>query len=418
MKLLVVPVLIGSLALGAICARGAEPRGYQASVRVTQPTRLDTVFPLANQSLAQPPDDWYAGYDSTTQTYERFVPTKVAPGKKLPLIVFVPPGATSGAWRNFQPLCEQAGVVFAAPHNAGNDCPMPRRVRIVLDVLDDLRRQLPIDPDRTYITGFSGGGRVACHIAFALPELFGGVMPLCASESLREEPWLRHRVIDRLSVALVTGETDFNRGEVERYRGALLEGSGVRTKTWVVPALGHGVPAAAALTPVFQWLEQGLPARQKMAGQFPASRLNHDAAPSRAEAAEALRLEAMQRLQRKDQLYRGLMQLMGLVTRWSDVPAAAKARQTLAMYEAQPDRPWEAEDLREQRTFLLAEARGLTAYATGPLDARYAQQRDEMVAGARQRWELLLGDQPQGAVADEARQKLAELAKLSPAAKP
>src|SRR6266699_649079 len=51
--------------------------------------------------------------------------------------------------------------------------PLGQRVRIVLDVLDQVRRDYRVDPDRTYLSGFSGGGRVACTIAFALPEYFG-----------------------------------------------------------------------------------------------------------------------------------------------------------------------------------------------------------------------------------------------------
>ena len=42
-------------------------------------------------------------------------------------------------------------------------------------------------------TGFSGGGRVACNIAFSLPEYFGGVIPIGSAGELRPENWLRKR---------------------------------------------------------------------------------------------------------------------------------------------------------------------------------------------------------------------------------
>src|SRR6185436_911045 len=98
-------------------------------------------------------------------------------------------------------------------------------------------------------------GRVACGIAFALPELFGGVIPVCASGDLREEPWLRHRVIDRLSIAMITGTGDFNRGEVERFRGPMLTDMGVRTKVTVVERLGHGIPDGRTFTELIEWLD-------------------------------------------------------------------------------------------------------------------------------------------------------------------
>ena len=43
---------------------------------------------------------------------------------------------------------------------------------MVLDVLDDVRHNVLIDPDRTYIAGISGGGRIACIVGFALPGTY------------------------------------------------------------------------------------------------------------------------------------------------------------------------------------------------------------------------------------------------------
>src|SRR5581483_11032963 len=190
--------------------RAAPVVGYQARAAVSAPTRIDWTFVVGNQSLTEPPAKWLSGYDSTAQEYEVYVPPRRDPKKPLPVLLFVSP-VPIGGWGAFEALCRQRGILYAAPYNAGNDCPLPKRTRIVLDVLDDLRRNYPIDPDRTYLTGLSGGGYMASAIAFALPEYFGGVMPICGSGDLRQESWLRQRAVERLSVALLTGEKDFNR---------------------------------------------------------------------------------------------------------------------------------------------------------------------------------------------------------------
>ena len=282
----------------------------------------------------------------------------------------------------------------------------------MLDVLDDVRRRFAVDPDRTYLGGFSGGARVACRITFALPEYFGGVVPVCAAENLREESWLRQRVTDRLSVALMTGETDFNRGEIERFRGPLLSDVGVRTKVWMVPKLGHGLPSAAVLAETVRWLEEGLAQRRRLAAQWPAMRTTTEPA-SREAWSIALLNEAKQRLQNPATLYSGLSQLQGVAVRWQDLPAAAEANQILGKYEAEVERPWEADDLAEQRRFLLAEARGLAAYATGPLAPQYEKQRAGMAEAALQRWQMLLADDPDSPAGREAQQRMPELLKLT-----
>src|SRR5262249_42580870 len=152
---------------------------------------------------------------------------------------------------------------------AGNNCPIGQRARIVLDMLDDVRRHYRIDPDQKYLTGFSGGGRMACSIAFALPEYFGGVVPFCGTNPLNRQDYLRHRVQDRLSVAFVTGATDFNRKENEEFMAPLFHDLDIRSRLWIVPKLGHGVPGPDVLTEVLKWLVDDLPRRRADAKAHP-----------------------------------------------------------------------------------------------------------------------------------------------------
>ncbi|MBI3822181.1 MAG: hypothetical protein HY289_05820, partial [Planctomycetes bacterium] len=134
--------------------------------KVAKPTRLDWEFAVIGfgKGAAKLP----AGYDSGQQKYQLYVPKGVTKDKPVGLVLFISPGdsPTTGlaAWRK---TCDQAGLIFAAPFTAGNSTPPGQRTRIILDVLDDVRRQYAIDPDQTYITGFSGGGRMSCSIGFA-----------------------------------------------------------------------------------------------------------------------------------------------------------------------------------------------------------------------------------------------------------
>jgi acetyl esterase/lipase len=392
-------------------AAGAPPAGYQRKVTVAAPTRIDWTFAVATQSLAEPPADWLPGYDSTRQEYELYVPTRRDPRTPLPLILFVSPIDEPMGWKHFESLCKKLGFAFAGPRGAGNDCEPKKRVRIVLDVLDDVRRSIPIDPDRTYIAGFSGGGRIACAVAFALPEYFGGALPICASGDLRSESWLRHRVIDRLSVAMLTGETDFNRGEVERLRGPYLRELGVRARTWMQPGLGHGIPDEKTLGEALRWLEDGAFARKELAKRFPATRAAEK--PSRAEQAVALLAEGKKSLEDRKTLFSGLMLLQGCMQRWPDLAASKEAREILTRYEAKDDKPWEAEDIAEQRRALIARARGLDAYASGDLPPQYVKMRADMARTALQLWQKVLEDSPDSDAGREARKRIPALKKLA-----
>lgn len=408
-------LLWGTLAGTGICADEPTPGRLATGVRVTGPTRLDWVFALANQSPEKPPKEWLKGYDSTEQTYDLFVPEHqgaAGADPTMPLVLFISAGNNAAGWGNWEAVCRQHGILFAAPRDAGNNTPMPRRVRIILDVLDDVGRRFRVDPDRTYVAGYSGGARVASAIAFALPEYFGGIAAVCGGNDLREEVWLRQRVADRLSVALVTGEQDFNRGEAERFRGPMLNAVGVRTKVWVVPGMGHSIPDEAVFGGVFDWLEQQVKARRMLAEKYPASRGAGEKPLSREEWANALYEESTQRLEKPETLYSGLMQLKGLSVRWEGLTAADKAKKLLQEYDSRTERPWEKEDLAEQRRHLIARARGVDAYASGDLPDQYLRQRPAMIAAAIQLWQVIVQDGQDMEAAAEGKRRIPELRKL------
>ncbi|HVS34191.1 MAG TPA: hypothetical protein VMS17_01335 [Gemmataceae bacterium] len=401
------------LFLTAAAAAQAAADGYQTRVAVSAATRLDWTFAVSNQSLADPPADWLKDFDSTKQQYDLYIPPKHDPKTPLPMILFVAANKEPQGWKQFEPVCKKLGFVYAEAQDAGNDCPVKQRVRIVLDVLDDVRRTVPIDSDRTYIVGISGGGRIACAVGFALPDLFGGVMPICAGSDLRDEPWLRQRVMDRLSVALLTGENDFNRGEVERLRGPYLKEVGVRTRWWEQAAMGHAIPGEKILTEAVKWLEEDGDRRRKLAKDYPAMHIPGDAAPSRVETAKAFLAEGKKRLEAKETLYSGLILLKGCLERWPDLPAADEAKKILLDYDGRAEKPWEAEDVAEQRKFLIAQARALDAYASGDLPSQYIRMRPDMAKQARDLWQKVLDDGVDADACREAKKRIPELEKLA-----
>jgi predicted esterase len=407
-------VTFNLLALVSLTGRAFAEPGYQAEVSVSNPTRLDWTFVLANQSVVEPPADWLGTYESKSQRYECFIPatTKKAKSDGLPVVIFVSASDAPAGWSQLESVCKQKGVVFASPYGAGNNTAMPRRVRIVLDVLDDLRRDNRIDPDRTYIGGFSGGGRVACAIAFALPELFGGVIPVCAGGELRDEPWLRHRAIDRLSIAFLTGSDDFNLGEIDRFKAPLFTDLGIRTKVTVVPSHGHAVPGPKVFQAALDWLDSGATDRRKQAAQRPGLHLRSDQSTTREELAKSMLSEGEKLVTDRKTMFKGLMLLQGTMTRWPDLPEADKAKRILLDHEERKEKPWEADDIADQRKYIIAYARALDGYAAGELPQQYEKQRPDMLKAAIAAWNSVVQDGEDDKAVREAKRRLPVLEKL------
>lgn len=293
-------------------------------VVVTAPTRLDWAF--AAQGFGAEAVKVPAAYDSTRQRYQLYVPKTYKKTKAWPLVVFVSAGDQPAGWNNWKAVCEKEGVLFCSPYAAGNNVGAGQRSRVILDMVDDVRRNYRIDPDQTYISGFSGGGRMSCSIGLALPEVFGGIVPVCGTNPLSGPSYLRQRAQDRLSVAFVTGDKDFNRKENEIYMAPWFEELGIRAKAWVVPNMGHAVPSGTVLAEVYSWLAGDLPRRQADAKQRPGLVFTPDLTPSGAAQAKRYLDTARRELKDPERTWHGVTLLQGIVARWNKTPAGVEAR--------------------------------------------------------------------------------------------
>jgi hypothetical protein len=363
-RLTVLLFLVGSSAGAAGPPEGPET-GFLPEVTVKQPTRLDWQF--VARGLSAGADRLPADYASDAQHYQLFIPANYRPTKAWPLVIFVSPGDDPLGWRCWQTTCEAHDVLFCAAYGAGNRCAPGRRVRIVLDVLDDVRRRCRVDPEQTYLCGLGGGARLACDIAFALPEYFGGVVPVCGGGPLNALPYLRHRVADRLSVAWVTGADDFNRREIEDYHFPLLAELGVRSRLWVVGGMGHALPPPAVVDEVYAWLKDDLARRQADARGRPGLAASPDDVPTNRRRADGALAVAKADLARDERLWRGVALLRGMVARWEKTEAADRARALLKEIEAGPARRRRLaeQESAERRRDLAARAKALERSGQG-----------------------------------------------------
>jgi polyhydroxybutyrate depolymerase len=82
------------------------------------------------------------------------------------------------------PVADREGFVVVAPASVGEawnvppDPGGPDEVGFVAEVLDRVGELIPVDWTRVYATGFSGGARLASHLATALADRFAAVAPV------------------------------------------------------------------------------------------------------------------------------------------------------------------------------------------------------------------------------------------------
>ena len=390
----------------------AQSKSGISTVRVSGPGSLDWAFVLTGSSPNDAPVDQFPKYAWQRQSYDFFRPSNFSDDEIRPLIIYVSPSNRSQGWHFWEAACRRHGVMYASPREAGNSVGFDRRVRVVLDILDDVRRRYQVDPDRTYLVGLSGGAAIAEQIAFRLPEFFGGLLCTGRMIDLPQNPSLRHRTRDRLSVALICGGRDPVAPLVEFRDAHVLQGFNYRCEIEIVRRLGHRMPPSAVLEKAYLWMEEGVEQRRELAAQYLWSSIAQT--PSRKDWSIGLLEEAEARLNNGNEAYRGVALLENIVSRWPDLPAASQARTQLQ--ELQSDMPGLWQQQREAETRLIARLRaeGLQRLATSPARSFVRNQQGAIAIEAISHWERILAKTTN----EDERQAIAKnIEKLSNAAK-
>jgi hypothetical protein len=101
------------------------------------------------------------------ERYDLFVPP-LPSGRRYGLVVFVSPSDRFALPPGWAAVLSREGLVLVSARASGNDQDMlERRVPLALNGYGYAIRHFPIDPERVYIAGFSGGGRTAQLVGVA-----------------------------------------------------------------------------------------------------------------------------------------------------------------------------------------------------------------------------------------------------------
>jgi pimeloyl-ACP methyl ester carboxylesterase len=135
--------------------------------------------------------------DGSQQPYALYLPRTYDPAKQYPLLLslhseesnhrlnlsqvlgIVGRGATGEDGARFPPL-RDTGFIVACPLARGSMGYQGIPEQEVYDVLADVERRFPVDPDRVFLTGISMGGGGALWLAETRPDLWAGVAVMCA----------------------------------------------------------------------------------------------------------------------------------------------------------------------------------------------------------------------------------------------
>jgi len=179
-----------------------------------------------------------------TQTYAVYIPSWYSPDRAWSLLIAFHPAARGRAMvEKYQAAAEVYGYIVAGSNNSRNGSSQAS-LRSIRAMLPDLGQRFLIDPKRLYLTGMSGGARVAMQVALGT-KVAAGVIASSAGYPDGEP---------RGSVPFVVfgtaGTEDFNYIEMRNLDRALTT-----PHRLVIFEGGHTLPPDDVALEAIEWLE-------------------------------------------------------------------------------------------------------------------------------------------------------------------
>jgi len=267
-------VIFGALLL-VIYSCQSRVRGGFPAWGTDKPAEVINPFD-ASLPRSEHPHPWAPEqFDLSKESFRVHVPANYDGSQPFGVLVFLNAGDEMSLPAEWAPVMEEKRLIFVAPQRIGNDQDIDRRTGLSLIAILKAMETYRIDPKRVYTSGMSGGARVSTRLTFCHPELIRGNIPICGVEfyepvarieatnsDLGYGTWLRNLAPSLVAMAkqsvrfaLITGETDFRRGNVrDIYNyGYIKEGFGARL--FDVPGKGHELCSADVLKSAIDFVD-------------------------------------------------------------------------------------------------------------------------------------------------------------------
>jgi pimeloyl-ACP methyl ester carboxylesterase len=179
-----------------------------------------------------------------SQSYALYLPSTYSPGRRWSVLVGFHPGARGRAIvETYRAAAEQYGYIVVGSNNSRNG-PWDVSAAAIKAIFPDVDARFPIDSQRIYLTGHSGGARVAMQVALANKAIAGVI----ASSAGFPDSQPRSKV--GFAVFGTAGIDDFNYIELR-----MLDRKLTSPHRLAIFAGGHTLPPADVALEAIEWME-------------------------------------------------------------------------------------------------------------------------------------------------------------------
>lgn len=169
----------------------------------------------------------------------------------------------------FNLAADELNCVMVGAADAGNGRLSTDRYQLGLDMVATISQRYHIDPERVYVTGISGGGRISSGLVACFPEVFTGAVPIVGLNTYQPVPlgdgrfvvagfgrpkassW---RLLRNHRIAPMTGPLDFNYREMVNAT-RIMDGDGLDIRMFEYEDMAHTLPTPERFLEALKWVD-------------------------------------------------------------------------------------------------------------------------------------------------------------------
>lgn len=212
-------------------------------------------------------------YDVSKETFEILLPRDWKADQPHGLFIWVHSGNSPAIPKEWEAILARHRLIFIGARNSGNQRNIFDRIRLAIDANHNVRQRYQIDGRRVYVSGFSGGSRVASMLGVAWGDMFSGTV-CCMGVNFYTDVEAPDGKVYGLNYipneellpivqracrySLITGEKDFNLANTKGVFENGFRKEGFRNVQYLeVPGHGHQPPPAEWLEKAILFLDEG-----------------------------------------------------------------------------------------------------------------------------------------------------------------
>ena len=173
------------------------------------------------------------------------------------VLVFISAGKSGKIPREWKTLMDKYNLIWIAANMSGNKVETALRVSYAIFAPSVLIKDYALNDERIYISGFSGGGRVASMAATEYAHIFKGAIYNSGVNFWGKEIPKRFNEIKRNRYVFIAGAEDFNLRDTKKVYHAYQKTGVKNIKLMVIPSMAYSLPRKSKYEEAIDYLDSG-----------------------------------------------------------------------------------------------------------------------------------------------------------------